>query len=652
MAFDEMITGDESPRQPYEKYFEWYNNQDRTHLIAKSRDAENIFRKTGITFAVYGHARLLRKAHPLRHHPPHHLRRANGASSPRASSSGSSRSTPFSTTSTTSRRSFAPGRIPRELIERNDAFLPEMIGFPPARRRLHPHRRHRYRAHRRGRVLRAGGQRPHALRRQLHAGKPRNDDADVPGTVPRESRSGRSRTIPTCCARALASLAPPGCKGKPRVAVLTPGIYNSAYYEHSFLADTMGVELVEGSDLRVIDGKVKMRTTRGYQAIDVLYRRVDDDFLDPLTFRAGFARSASRGSWMSTAPATSPSPTRPAPAYPTTRRSIPTCPRSSSSTPARKPLLENVPTWRCSEPQSLNYVLEHLEELVVKEVHGSGGYGMLVGPTASKKERADFRREAEGQARQLHRPADAVAFDRADPRQQGHCAAPRGSAPLCSRLRQGADHSRRPDPRGAQAGLAGGQLQPGRRHQRYLGIGGLMLGRTANGLYWMFRYFERAENIARLIDAGLRMSLTSAAEPVTTIGTACCKAPASARPTTRAISKLTSADAIDYLLRDRTNPSSVMSCVDYGRNNARMVRTALTRETWEATNEFWIELKALLSKRLKPAELPEAIDAIKHRAGLIRGAFHGSMLQQRALQLRPHRHLHRARRQHRAAFST
>jgi len=152
-----------------------------------------------------------------------------------------------------------------------------------------------------------------------------------------------------------------------------------------------------------------------------------------------------------------------------------------------------------------------------------------------------------------------------------------------------------------------------------------MLGRTANGLYWMFRYIERAENIARLIDAGLRMSLTRS-------GTGDddwdgVLQSAGVRETyDEGHSKLTSADAIDYLLRDRTNPSSVMSCVDYGRNNARMVRTALTRETWEATNEFWIELKSLLSKRLKAAELPEAIDAIKHRAGLIRGAFHGSML--------------------------
>ena len=89
---------------------------------------------------------------------------------------------------------------------------------------------------------------------------------------------------------------------------------------------------------------------------------------------------------------------------------------------------------------------------------------------------------------------------------------------------------------------------------------------------------------------------------------------------------VTSADAIDFMLRDKANPSSVLSCIEQGRNNARMVRTALTRETWEATNEYWIELKQLLARRVKPQDLPEVIDVIKRRAGLVRGAFHGSML--------------------------
>ena len=152
-----------------------------------------------------------------------------------------------------------------------------------------------------------------------------------------------------------------------------------------------------------------------------------------------------------------------------------------------------------------------------------------------------------------------------------------------------------------------------------------MLGRTANGLYWMFRYIERAENIARLVDAGQRMSLTRSGA-VEDDWDGVLQSAGVREAYDEVHSKLTGADAIDYLMRDRSNPSSVMSCIEYGRNNARMVRTALTRDTWEATNECWIELKALLGKRLKTAELPETIDVIKRRAGLIRGAFHGSML--------------------------
>ncbi|KQO82097.1 alpha-E domain-containing protein [Rhizobium sp. Leaf262] len=152
-----------------------------------------------------------------------------------------------------------------------------------------------------------------------------------------------------------------------------------------------------------------------------------------------------------------------------------------------------------------------------------------------------------------------------------------------------------------------------------------MLGRTANGLYWMFRYIERAENIARLVDAGMRVSLTRSGN-ADEDWDGVLQSAGAREEFLQTHEKVTSVDAIDYMLRDKANPSSVMSCIEFGRNNARMVRTALTRETWEATNEFWIELKSLLGRKVKAAELPQVIDVIKHRAGLVRGAFHGSML--------------------------
>jgi uncharacterized alpha-E superfamily protein len=152
-----------------------------------------------------------------------------------------------------------------------------------------------------------------------------------------------------------------------------------------------------------------------------------------------------------------------------------------------------------------------------------------------------------------------------------------------------------------------------------------MLGRTANGLFWMSRYFERAENIARLIDAGFRMSLTrSVASDEDWDGVL-----QSAGVHELYVEKtgpVTGLDAIDFLLRDKSNPSSVLNCIEFGRNNARMVRTALTRESWETINESWLQIKNLLSKRITQTMLPDTIDAIKRRIALMRGAFSGTQL--------------------------
>ncbi len=145
-----------------------------------------------------------------------------------------------------------------------------------------------------------------------------------------------------------------------------------------------------------------------------------------------------------------------------------------------------------------------------------------------------------------------------------------------------------------------------------------MLGRTANGLYWMFRYIERAENIARLIDAGLRMALTrSGATDGDWDGVL--QSAGMQQAFLEEYEAVTDSDAIDFMLRSRNNPSSVMSCIEAARSNARMVRTALTRETWEATNEFWIDLKQLLARKVRPQDLPSVIETIKRRAGLVRG---------------------------------
>jgi uncharacterized circularly permuted ATP-grasp superfamily protein len=174
--------------------------------------------------------------------------------------------------------------------------------------------------------------------------------------------------------------------------VLTPGIFNSAYFEHAFLADQMGAELVEGSDLRVVDQRIAMRTTTGYKPIDVLYRRVDDDYLDPLSFNADSVLGVAgimdiyRAGRITIANA-------PGTGIADDKAIYSFMPEIVEFYTGEKPLLNNVPTWRCSEPESLKYVLDNLKDLVVKEVHGSGGYGMLIGPTSSRGELSRFEKK-------------------------------------------------------------------------------------------------------------------------------------------------------------------------------------------------------------------------------------------------------------------
>jgi uncharacterized circularly permuted ATP-grasp superfamily protein len=187
----------------------------------------------------------------------------------------------------------------------------------------------------------------------------------------------------------LRSVAPPGVN-EPTVVVLTPGMYNSAYFEHAFLAQQMGVELVEGQDLFVKDNFVFMRTTQGPRRVDVIYRRLDDDFLDPLVFRpdstlgcAGLISAYRAGNvTLSNAVGTG---------VADDKSIYPYVPKMIEFYFGEKPILNNVPTYMCRDKDDLGYVLGHLGELVVKEVHGAGGYGMLVGPASTKAEIESFR---------------------------------------------------------------------------------------------------------------------------------------------------------------------------------------------------------------------------------------------------------------------
>ena len=387
VAFDEMRPQGNGPRQPYASYDAWFQTQDPARLTEKMQDAERVFRRTGITFAVYGEAEAAERLIPFDIVP----RIISGAEWRRLTQGIEQRVqalNAFLDDIYHRQEILRAGRIPRQLIAGNEAFLPEMIGVrPPAGVYTHIIGVDIVRtAENEFFVLEDNARTPSGVSYMLE------NRETMMQLFPELFQAVKVRPVenyPQLLRQSLAAVAPRAAGPAPTIAVLTPGSYNSAYYEHAFLADQMGVELVEGHDLRVVDGHVAMRTTQGYKRIDVLYRRVDDAYLDPLTFNPDSALGVPGimdvyrvgNVTIANAPGTGIADDKAIYSY---------MPEIVEFYTGRKAILGNIPTWRCSEADSLKYVLEHLHELVVKEVHGSGGYGMLVGPTASKKEREAF----------------------------------------------------------------------------------------------------------------------------------------------------------------------------------------------------------------------------------------------------------------------
>jgi uncharacterized circularly permuted ATP-grasp superfamily protein len=403
--FDEMLVdanaGDaQDLRGPYADYGRWYRGEDHERILRKAAQAEAFFRKTGITFSVYGAEEADERLIPFDVVPrilsAREWRRLSRGIEQRVRALNA-----FLHDIYHRQEILRAGRVPVELIANNEAFLMPMVGVdPPGGIYTHIVGTD---------IVRTGADEFFVL----------EDNARTPSGVSYmlENRETMLHMFPELFAqiavcevsnypanlnRSLTACAPPACGDKPVVAVLTPGIHNSAYFEHSFLADQMGAELVEGHDLRVVDGRIGMRTTRGYRTIDVLYRRVDDDFLDPLNFKPEsvlgvpgiFDVYRAGGITIANAPGTGIADDKALYSY---------MPDIIEFYTGEKPLLNNVPTWRCSEQDQLQYVLDHLDELVVKEVHGSGGYGMLIGAAASKHEIRAFREKLEA------RPANYIA---------------------------------------------------------------------------------------------------------------------------------------------------------------------------------------------------------------------------------------------------
>ncbi|MGU3497114.1 circularly permuted type 2 ATP-grasp protein [Xanthobacteraceae bacterium A53D] len=398
-AFDEMSSEDGSVRKAYETLNRWLSNVPHDVLDHRRKEAEFIFRRIGITFAVYGEQNAQERLIPFDIVPriitkDEWKRLAKGLEQ-RVKALNMYIKDVYS-----KREVLRAGIVPEDLVYQNPAFRPEMNGQPV------PHDLY---VHIAGiDIVRTDPDTFYVL----------EDNARTPSGVSYmlENREIMLRLFPELFSlhsvapvenyaddllATLRSLAPKGSQ-EPNVAILTPGIYNSAYYEHSFLADKLGVDLVEGRDLFVKDNVVYMRTTEGPKRLDVLYRRLDDDFLDPLAFRPdsvlgvpGLMSAYKAGNvTLTNAVGTGVADDKAVYSY---------MPEIIKFYLGEEPLLANVPTWRCREPDHLKYVLEHLPELVVKEVHGSGGYGMLVGPKSDKAQIEEFR------AKLKHDPANFIA---------------------------------------------------------------------------------------------------------------------------------------------------------------------------------------------------------------------------------------------------
>ena len=391
-AVDELLLpdpkgGPPSPRPHVGPYWSWLKEQADTVLPQAGRDADAIFRRVGITFNVYGNTDGTERVIPF-DPVPRLLDGKEWDGLEKGLRQRLAALNAFLADLYSDQAILREGLIPSDLVLANPQYRPEMVGTAMP---------HGVWAHIGGvDLVRAGKGDFFVL----------EDNLRVPSGVSYmiENRRAMMRLFPDLFARQavrpiehypdlllaqLRSVAPSGLDD-PTVVVLTPGVYNSAYFEHAYLAQQMGIELVEGRDLFLQDDRIWMSTTQGPRRVDVIYRRIDDDFLDPLAFRKdsvlgvpGLLKAVKAGR-VTVCNAIGTGVADDKAVYPY----VPDMIRFYLS---EEPILQNVPTFLCRRPAELDHVLANLADLVVKETHGAGGYGMLIGPKASKAEREEFR---------------------------------------------------------------------------------------------------------------------------------------------------------------------------------------------------------------------------------------------------------------------
>jgi uncharacterized circularly permuted ATP-grasp superfamily protein len=397
--YNEMREAAGTVRPHYRVYADWLDGKPSDFMQQKQREADTLYTRLGITFAVYGDEDGAERSIPFDIIPrilrPDAWKIINDGACQRVRALNA-----FLKDIYHGQEIIRAGIIPEQQILGNKLYRPEMRGFDvPGDVYVHIAGID---------IIKTEHEKFYVL----------EDNLRTPSGVSYmlENRKMMMRLFPELFSRMpvapidhyadllldnLRAVAPAGVTN-PTVVVLTPGAHNSAYFEHAFLAQQMGVELVEGQDLFAADNAVYMRTTRGPQHVDVIYRRIDDDYLDPLAFRPDSALGVS-GLFA---------------AYRAGRvtlaNAIGTGVADDKSTYiyvpdmirfylGEEPIIANVPTYRLDRADDFKYVMDHLPELVVKEVQGSGGYGMLVGPASTRQQIADFR------ARIQHNPGNYIA---------------------------------------------------------------------------------------------------------------------------------------------------------------------------------------------------------------------------------------------------
>jgi uncharacterized circularly permuted ATP-grasp superfamily protein len=385
--YNEMFDEHGAPRPHYGAFHTWLDNQSPALMSLKRAEADLIFRRVGITFAVYGDDLGAERTIPF-DQVPRIFTAKEWADLETGLRQRVTALNHFIHDVYHDEAIIKAGIIPAEQVFNNAQYRPEMrhVEVP----------RNIYAQIAGIDIVRAGEGEFYVL----------EDNLRVPSGVSYmvEDRKMMMRLFPDLFQRyrvapvehypdllleCLKSVKPEGIK-KPNVVVLTPGMFNSAYFEHTYLAQQMGVELVEGKDLFVKDEEVFVRTTRGPERVDVIYRRIDDDFLDPLAFRSDSALgvagllNAYRAGNITLANAIGTG-------IADDKSIYPYVPDMIEFYLGEKPILNNVPTYQCRKAEDLAYTLANIEQLVVKETHGAGGYGMLVGPASTKDEIARFK---------------------------------------------------------------------------------------------------------------------------------------------------------------------------------------------------------------------------------------------------------------------